>query len=200
MFYVEITLKAEKFFVAGYRGGGIMDKTRAQILGENLERIRKEKGYSRKQLADIIGITEIAFGTYERGIRLAPLDKIFELAKFLNVSIIDLTGENPNVEKNIIFDYRYKRAVDITSTDIFFPTTELENGNISVYIPAKVIRNDDGALSFFADESGAVGYTVNFKDKKIFVDSVEKAEKSAIVNHMTFYQALKNLVENIMKT
>ena len=186
-----------------------MDKTRAQILGENLERIRKEKGYSRKQLAEYLGVNVVAIGLYETGKREPPLDKIFKLATFLEISVSSLIGENdynaeiPNIDAIVdkkIFEYRYKRSVDITSTDIFFPTTELENGNIRVYIPAKVIRNDDGSLSFFADESGGIGYAVNFKDKKIFVDSVEKAEKSAIVNHMTFYQALKNLVENIMKT
>lgn len=174
-------------------------KTRAQIFGENLERLRKEKGYSRKQLAAVVGMTEIAFGAYARGERTPSIEKIFKLAETLNVAIADLLGGNPNIERDIIFEYRYNRAVDITSTDFFFPTIELANGNIQVYIPAQVVRNDDGALSFYADKSGSIGYTVNFKDKKIFVDSIEKAEKSAIVNHMTFYQALKILVDNMTK-
>lgn len=177
-----------------------MDKTRAQILGENLKRIRKEKGYSRKDLAAVIGVNVDAIGKYETGQREPPLEKIVKLATFLEVSVANLIGDNPNVELDIIFDYRYKRAVDITSTNFFSPTIELKNGKIQVNIPAKVIRNDDGALSFFADESGALVYTVHFKDRKVFVDSVEKAEKSAIFNNITFYQALKNLVENIMKT
>ena len=177
-----------------------MDKTRAQILGENLERIRKEKGYSRKQLAKYLGVNVDAIGKYETGQREPPLDKIVKLATALEISVSSLIGDNPNVEKNIIFDYRYKRAVDLTSTTIFSPTTELENGKIQVSIPTKIIRNDDGALSFFADESGAIVYVVNFEDRKVFVDSVEKAEKSAILNNITFYQALKILVENIMKT
>lgn len=177
-----------------------MEKTRAQILGENLERIRKEKGYTRKQLADVVGITEIAFGTYERGIRLAPLDKIFKLAEFLNVSIIDLTGENPNIERDRIFEYRYKRAVDITSTDILFPTTESKDGKVTVYIPAKVIRGTDGALTFYGvDESGNPDQFVTFRNKRAFIDTVEKAEKAAIEQHITFYQSLKILLDNIIK-
>lgn len=169
-----------------------MDKTRAQILGENLKRIRQLKGYSRKDLADVIGITEIAFGTYERGIRLAPLDKIFELAEFLDVTIADLTGENPNVENKRFFEYRYKRAIQITSVDFLHPTTESDDGKINLYIPAKVVRDKDGTLTFCADESGLIGDYVTFRDKQVFVEVIEHAELFAAKNYMPLYQVLRN--------
>ena len=75
-------------------------KTVAQILGENLKRIRTEKGVSRKELADTVEITEVNFGKYERGERLPPLDKIFAIADFLKVSVASLTGEN-NFSDNV---------------------------------------------------------------------------------------------------
>lgn len=179
------------------------DKSRAQILGENLERIRKEKGFSRKLLANSLGVGVDLIGLYENGKRLPPLDKIFNIATFLEVSVTDLISNNgcisetPNIDDIInknIFEYRFKRAISITSVDDFFPTTELENGNIKVYIPHEVKRDDDGTLNFIG-----YGKFITFKDKKVFVECVEKAERTAIENHITFYQALKELVNNIIK-
>ena len=182
-----------------------MDKTRAQILGENLERIRKEKGYSRKQLAEYLGVNVDAIGKYETGQREPPLDKIFKLATFLEFSVASLIGENgynaeiPNIAAIVdkkIFEYRYKRAVKLTNVDnIFYPTTELENGNIAIVIPSKVTRAEDGALTFY-DKATAI----TFRDKKIFVDTIERAEQTAAENYIPFYQALKMLVDNVKKT
>lgn len=70
------------------------EKTRAAILGDNLKRIREQKGVTRKQLAGILGIVEDSIGSYETGKKLAPLDKIFKMADYLGVPITDLIGKN----------------------------------------------------------------------------------------------------------
>lgn len=185
-----------------------MNETRTQIFGENLKRIRLEKGYTRKQLADSLGVNVDAIGKYENAKIEPPLDKIFQLATFLEVSVSSLISDNdynaeiPNIADIVdkkIFDYRYKRAVDLTSNDFLFPTTELDNGYIRVYIPPKVIRDDDGVLTFYSGESGGIADTITFKDKAVFVELFEKAEKSAIENHTTFYEELKRVAEKLKK-
>lgn len=66
----------------------------AEILGANLRRICEEKGVSRKQLAEAVGVTEVSICGYETGRKLPPLDKIFVMADFLKVSVTSLTGDN----------------------------------------------------------------------------------------------------------
>lgn len=163
-------------------------KTRAQIFGENLERIRKEKGYSRKQLAAVIGITENFFGKYERGLSLAPLDKIFELAKFLNVSILDLTGENPNIERDKIFDYRYKRAMKI-ATDARFTIKKLANKEISLTPPNHINIEKGKADGRQISVEYDIGFAPIFiRNKADFVQIIEDTESLALFNDMTFKQ------------
>lgn len=182
-----------------------MNETRTQIFGENLKRIRLAKGYTRKQLADYLGVNVDAIGKYETAQREPPLEKIFQLATFLDISVSSLIGdynaEIPNIAAIVdkkIFEYRYKRAVDLTSNDFLFPTTELDNGYIRVYIPTKIVRRDNGIL-FYADESGGIADTITFSDKKIFVEFFEKADKSAIENNTTFYEELRNMAEKLKK-
>lgn len=164
-------------------------KTRAQIFGENLERLRKEKGYSRKQLADVVGIKETSLGQYSRGESLAPLDKIFELAEFLNVSILDLTGENPNIKpKDKIFDYRYKKAMDIAKMLFDFPPPAVDSkGYVTIYVPNQVEHEDDGTVTF----KGAVR-PLRFKSAKDFVTVMELAESQAL--YQSFVEAFKKIV------
>lgn len=121
------------------------EKTRAEILGENLLRIRKEKRYSRKELAEIARVTENNFGLYERGKILMPLDKIFALASFLKVSVTSLIGENgyadnfSNVDKgNLntkISQMLYQRALKLAN-DAKVQVEEYDNGLI-VSVPEK---------------------------------------------------------------
>ena len=165
------------------------EKTRAQIFGENLERIRKKKGYSRKQLADVVGITENSFSFYSRGDSLAPLDKIFKLAEFLNVSILDLTGENPNIrKKDILFDYRYKKAMDIAKMIFDFPPPVVDaKGYITVFVPQKTEYSADETVTFKSELD-----PITFKSAKDFVKIMEQAETNAL--HQSFVDAFKKIV------
>ena len=161
-----------------------MDKTRAQILGENLKRIRQLKGYSRKELADVIGITENSFGSYERGEKLPPLDKIFKLAEFLDISILDITGGTPNVERDIIFEYRYKRALKI-ATDARFIVNESDKKEISLTPPIDISTDTGLKISVTFN----IGFApVLIKNRADFVQIMEDTESLALFNDKPFKQ------------
>ena len=67
-------------------------------FGKNISALRKQAGMTRKQLAEILDVTEMAVGTYERGIRTPSLDKILQLAELFKVSTDDLL-KNDTAEK-----------------------------------------------------------------------------------------------------
>lgn len=58
----------------------------------NLKLLREANGFSRKELADSIGISVSALGQYEQGRREPDLQKLVTIAKTLHVSVDDLLG------------------------------------------------------------------------------------------------------------
>lgn len=179
-------------------------KTRAQILGENLKRIRTEKNITRKQLAEKIGITEISFGKYERGESLAPLDKIFEIADFLQVSVASLTGENdfsnevPNIEKTVeerIFNYRLQHAYKMASLYLDFEANKVphfdDDGNIVIYSPKTKVYEGNGVFGYKGELDA-----IKFKTEDDFVKVMEQAEELALQRGLFFNLAFRNVIFN----
>ena len=178
-------------------------KTVAQILGENLKRIRTEKGVSRKDLAAAIGVSEVNFGKYETGNILPSLDKILAAADFLKVSVASLTGENdysdntPNIEKLVeerFFNRRLQRAYqmarDFLDSMLNYEPNFDKEGRVVVHSPEK-ITYENGVVSYHD------GYnSVAFKTKSDFVKVMEQAENDALRQQISFNQAFRQIVFN----
>lgn len=59
---------------------------------ENLRVIREDRGYTQKQIADILETTQQYYSDYENGKREIPIRIYIKLADFYNVSIDYLAG------------------------------------------------------------------------------------------------------------
>ena len=115
-----------------------MEKTHKQIFGENLERIRKEKGFTRKQLSDFLEMDVNSYGAYERGEKNPPLKKLFKIADYLKVSVIELIGENSESNnKNI--EYRLYRATKLIT--LCGCSLDSSNGTIELTLPDKLLSS-----------------------------------------------------------
>lgn len=82
-------------------------------LANRLQKLRKEKGYSQEQLADLLGISRQAVSKWERGEASPDTDNLIELAKLYNMSIDVLLGfkeEEPKQEN--------KESISITPSSI----------------------------------------------------------------------------------
>ena len=73
-------------------------------VGENIKRVRKEKGITQKELAEKLGITQAAVCHFESSDKTVPmkfrLSTLEKLAEALDVELTDLIGEtrpDPNV-------------------------------------------------------------------------------------------------------
>ena len=70
-------------------------------IGKNLAALRKHARYSRKDIANMLGVSEMTVGAYERGGKNPSIAKLIQLADFFAVSIDDLirgNAENPEGE------------------------------------------------------------------------------------------------------
>ena len=59
---------------------------------ENIRSIRIDRGYTQKQIADYLGISQNTYSQYEIGVLNYPVDVIVKLAQFYHVSTDYLLG------------------------------------------------------------------------------------------------------------
>lgn len=176
-------------------------KTRAKIFGENLERIMKEKRISRKELANVLGVSVPAIFTYIHGVKQPALDKIFTMADFFQVSVSSLIGDNDynislpsnaSIDK-IILEYRYSHALKLANA-ANFDIQEYRNG-YSVSIPATFQHvENDGTISVI---SGIEIYKI--KDRFSLVRIIEIAEMQAIKLNTPIHETFKSLMIDAKK-
>lgn len=62
------------------------------MLGNRLRELRKKKGLTQKELADLLGVTDGAIGMWERNQREPDGEKLSQLARMLDVSVDYLLG------------------------------------------------------------------------------------------------------------
>ena len=60
------------------------------IVGENIKRIRNERGFTQKELSKKIGTTQQNLAQYENGKRNPKIETIYKIADALEVDISEL--------------------------------------------------------------------------------------------------------------
>ena len=69
------------------------DIMRYEILKfENIRSLRLDKGYTQKQIAEILGVSQNTYSQYEIGVLNYPVDALIKLADFYQVSVDYLLG------------------------------------------------------------------------------------------------------------
>ena len=63
-------------------------------LNAQFKKIRLERGFTQKQVADGIGISEVGLQNYENGRRKPAFDVLISLANFYDVSLDYLVGRS----------------------------------------------------------------------------------------------------------
>lgn len=59
---------------------------------ENIRNLRTDGGYTQKQIAAYLGISQNTYSQYEIGVLSYPVDALVKLADFYNVSVDYLLG------------------------------------------------------------------------------------------------------------
>jgi len=69
------------------------DDMRYEIMKyENIRSLRTDGGYTQKQIADYLGISQNTYSQYEIGVLNYPVDALEKLADFYSVSVDYLLG------------------------------------------------------------------------------------------------------------
>ena len=59
---------------------------------ENIRNLRVDNGYTQKQIAELLGVSQNTYSQYEIGVLNYPVDALIKLADLYNVSIDYLLG------------------------------------------------------------------------------------------------------------
>ena len=84
----------EKFCVLNYDKSTGGEKMNQVKTGQFLKDLRKEKGVTQEQLAEVLGVSNRSISRWENGVNMPDLDLLVELAKYYDVEIGEiLDGE-----------------------------------------------------------------------------------------------------------
>lgn len=65
----------------------------------NIKKVRKEKGLSQKELAEILGVHQVNVSEYERGTQYPSLERLVQLAEALDLTLDELVEYKKAHEK-----------------------------------------------------------------------------------------------------
>lgn len=63
-------------------------------IGENIKRVRKDKGLTQAELGEKLNVTASMIGAWEKGVRNPKLSTIRKIAIALDLSLMEIVGEN----------------------------------------------------------------------------------------------------------
>lgn len=87
-----------------------------ETFGQRLSRLRKQRGITQVEMAELIDITQPNISGYERDLVRPPIDTVIEIAKVLKVSTDDLLlGSKSNKAEPMVSRNLLKRVVMIQS-------------------------------------------------------------------------------------
>lgn len=120
------------------------------IINQNIRFLRKQKGLTQQQFADMLNIKRATLGAYEEGRARPNLDVQRELTKIFNISLDQLITKNLSklVAKNLFKEARTGK--DITGSDlrVLSITVDKEENEQIQLVPVKASA---GYLNGYAD-------------------------------------------------
>lgn len=75
------------------------------MLGRRLKKLRLQRGFTQKQLGDLINVTKVSICCYEKEERTPSLETIIDLANSLKVDLNTLIGYDKYIVSDNDIDY-----------------------------------------------------------------------------------------------
>lgn len=122
-------------------------------IGENIRKIRKQKGLTLKELGKIIGVSEQAVGQYERGDRNLKIEMLIKIAATLNIDLLELTSINTvmndlNINPNKIFAKNTNGKIEFNISPIIENPIQDEKGIVYLKEYIKYISEKNNMLLY----------------------------------------------------
>ena len=116
------------------------------MLNENIKALRVEKGYTQKELADMLHVTAQAVSRWENGDVEPSVNTIMDMAKIFDVSVDSLLGElkkevsAPEMSEKELVEKVAERVEEIHKTETRPVLAVCEQCNKPIYDGTKIVR------------------------------------------------------------
>lgn len=177
-------------------------------IAENLQMLRKEKGITQEQLADIFGITNQSISKWELGLSCPDITMLPKIAEFFSVTIDELIGYKPVTSINNIYielnSYLSGIKDDGELMDAVYRicrlagtcTSKKELGSVNKLIDGKYGNNCSILQAYGKEHGGVLSHNIN----SMLVSSFKNMKQLEISDIRSLYKTLSELCNmNVLK-
>ncbi|QNO15391.1 helix-turn-helix transcriptional regulator [Alkalicella caledoniensis] len=151
-------------------------------FGENLRKLRKERGLSQEQLAEKINVSRQAVSKWEQGGGYPETEKIILIAKNLNVSLdyllVGIESEEKSEmrkEKNVVPTGKISIRTFDGKTVVTCHKVSVSNVILAGKDEPKYVLNGVDKVSFWGENTTTLGWYANEEDIKKEIVDITKA-------------------------
>lgn len=177
-------------------------------IAENLQMLRKEKGLTQEQLAEIFGVTNQSISKWELGLSCPDITMLPKIAEFYSVTIDELIGYKPITSINNIYIelHSYLKSIedDGELMDAVYRicrlagscTSKKESDTVQKLIEGKYGNNYAIMQAYGKEHGGVLSHDIN----SMLVSSFKDMEKIDITQIRKIYRSLSSLCNmNVLK-
>ena len=163
-----------------------------QQFGTFIADRRKTKGYTQKELADRLGVTDKAISRWENGHGYPDISSIEPLAKELEVTVLELMHGKLNEDSNIASqdaDEAISNTIEITMSN-----RKLERTKIIILFIVSIVLLAGGSIFKNIPIYGIVAFVImliySFAGVGLLMHALMAKKKNSAVNVMLLYPIL----------
>lgn len=135
-------------------------------LGDSIKKNRIEKGVTRKELAQKIGVSEVTITRYENGTREPKRETLNNIAKALDVDVFKLMGFDDFLGELESFTSQIEKQLNIDNRYASIPDTDYSN--IGTAEIKDILYSTVVDIMYLALNSTSLKYNINtFSDEEI---------------------------------
>lgn len=177
-------------------------------ISENLQMLRKEKGITQEQLAEILGITNQSISKWEVGLSYPDITLLPRIAEIYSVTVDELIGYKPVKSINNIYIDLHSHLTSIEDDGELIDavyricrlagscTSKKESDTVNKLIDGKYGNNCSILQVYGKEHGGILTHDIN----SMLVSSFKDMEKINITQIRKMYKALSTICNmNVLK-
>jgi transcriptional regulator with XRE-family HTH domain len=129
-------------------------------VSEAIKKARKSKGLTQKDLGNLLGVSEVMIGQYERGVRNPKIEMLSKIAAALNVPLTSLLPDDLASEEH---EREFRKACEVLDDAGFFIEQDEKDSERGVF---QICHHEHGTVAVESED-----YIINLV-KQVVTDSI----------------------------
>ncbi len=137
-------------------------------LGMNIYILRKSKGMTQDDLAEVLNVSKMAVSKWERGLNFPDIEVMCKIADYFDVSVDELLGRREGIKTlNSLYNKETMECLQVAEQIIKYAQFAQQNGLLYMEEKAKENRGKDNEFLIFTIETVMDGFIRSYELKEI---------------------------------